>query len=162
MMYIGSSNGASYVYNDNFEWDSVPIPQISEATKTVVQQGTDVAIFNGNNTPEQIYAAYEFAKYLCSYEGNLAWVTQTGYLPIRQPVVDSEEYKAYVTESKDTTKISGLEQADAYYYTPTFFTDKYSASQVRTEVGVAVENVILGDQNQKLLQKIYLTYSNNK
>ena len=35
-------------------------------------------------------------------------------------------------------------------------------SQVRTEIGVAVENVIIGDQNQKLLQKIYLTYSNNK
>ncbi len=35
-------------------------------------------------------------------------------------------------------------------------------SQVRTEIGVAVENDILGDQNQKLLQKIYLTYSNNK
>ena len=45
---------------------------------------------------------------------------------------------------------------------PAFFTDKYSMSQVRTEIGVAVENVILGDQNQKLLQKIYLTYSNNK
>ena len=62
----------------------------------------------------------------------------------------------------DTTKISGPAQADAYYYTPAFFTDKYSMSQVRTEIGVAVENVILGDQNQKLLQKIYLTYSNNK
>ena len=107
MMYIGSSNGASYVYNDNFEWDSAPIAQISEATKTVVQQGTDVAIFNGNNTPEQIYAAYEFAEYLCSHEGNLTWVTQTGYLLIWQSVVDSEEYKAYVTESKDTIKISG-------------------------------------------------------
>lgn len=150
VMYIGSSNGASYVYNDNFEWDSAPIPQISEATKTVVQQGTDVAIFNGNNTPEQIYAAYEFAKYLCSHEGNLDWVTQTGYLPIRQSVVDSEEYKAYVTESKDTTKISGPAQADAYYYTPAFFTDKYSASQVRTEVGVAVENVILGNQEPEV------------
>ena len=150
MMYIGSSNGASYVYNDNFEWDSAPIPQIWEATKTVVQQGTDVAIFNGNTKSEQIYAAYEFAKYLCSHEGNLTRVTQTGYLPIRQSVVDSEEYKAYVTELKDTTKISGPEQADAYYYTPAFFTDKYSASQVRMEVGVAVENVILGDQEPEV------------
>lgn len=150
MMYIGSSNGASYVYNDNFEWDSAPIPQISDKTKTVIQQGTDVAVFNGNNTPEQVYAAYEFAKYLCSHEGNLAWVTQTGYLPIRPSVVESEEYQAYVKDSKDTTKISGPQQADAYYFTPAFFTDKYSASQVRTEVGVAVENVILGHEEPEV------------
>lgn len=50
----------------------------------------------------------------------------------------------------DTTKISGPAQADAYYYTPAFFTDKYSASQVRMEVGVAVENVILGDQEPEV------------
>ncbi len=156
MMYIGSSNGASYVYNDNFEWDSAPIPQISEDTKTVIQQGTDVAIFNGNNTPEQIYAAYEFAKYLCSHEGNLAWVTQTGYLPIRESVVESEEYQAYVTESKDTTKITGPQQAAAYYYTPAFFTEDYSASQVRTEVGVAVDNVVLGGQtSEEALENLF-------
>lgn len=141
-MYIGSSNGASYVYNDLFEWDSAPIPQISDETKTIMQQGSNVVIFNQNKTPEEIYAAYEFAKYLCSYEGNLQWVQETGYLPVRQSVVKSAEYKTYVETSGDTTKLTGPQQASAYYYDPAFFTDTYSANQVRTEVGVAVEQVV--------------------
>ncbi len=149
-MYIGSSNGASYVYNDLFEWGSAPIPQISDETKTVIQQGTNVVIFNQNKTPEEIYAAYEFAKFLCSYEGNLQWVQETGYLPIRESVVEATAYKEYVATSGDTTKITGPAQADAYYYDPAFSTDQYSASQVRTEVGVAVEQVVFGGVEPKV------------
>lgn len=149
-MYIGSSNGASYVYNDLFEWDSAPIPQISDETKTVIEQGTNVVIFNQNKTPEEIYAAYEFAKYLCSYEGNLQWVQETGYLPVRQSVVESAEYKTYVEISGDTTKLTGPQQASAYYYDAAFFTDAYNANHVRTEVGVAVEQVVFSDIEPKI------------
>lgn len=149
-MYIGSSNGASYVYNDLFEWDSAPIPQISDETKTVIQQGANVVVFNQNKTPEEIYAAYEFAKYLCSYEGNLQWVQETGYLPVRQSIVESAEYKTYVKMSGDTTKLTGPKQASSYYYEPAFFTDAYSANQVRTKVGVAVEQIVFSQMEPQI------------
>lgn len=107
-------------------------------------------IFNQNKTLEGIYATYEFAKFLCSYEGNLQWVQETSYLPIRESVVEATEYKEYVATSGDTIKITGSAQAGAYYYDWVFFTDQYSASQVRTEVGVAVDPVVFGGVEPKV------------
>ncbi len=141
-MHVGSTAGASHVTNENFEWASAPYPQVSEDTKAVIQQGTNVMLLNQGRTGEEIYAGYEFAKFLCSHEGNLQFSTSSGYLPIRQSVVDSEEYQAYVTESNDSTKVSGPVQSEYYFYDPAFFTDTYSSYQVRTEMGVAVENVV--------------------
>ena len=102
-MYIGSTSGASHIVNGiaesdkPFEWSATPIPQQSEETKAVIQQGTNVVIMQQENISDQeVYAAYEFAKFLGSYEANLYWTMNTGYLPIRQSVVDSEEYQNYI------------------------------------------------------------------
>ncbi len=148
-MYVGSSASFSFLQNTPFEWAAAPIPQVSDETKAVIQQGSNLVIFNQNKTSEEVYGAYEFVKYLCSFEGNLKWVTETGYLPIRESVTASEEYKAYVEESGDTTKISGPAQADAYFYESAFFTDSYSANQVRSEVRSMVEQVVLADADPK-------------
>lgn len=148
-MYIGSTSGASHVSNgiaesaNPFEWGAAPIPQQSEETKAVIQQGTNVVVMQQENTTdEQVYAAYEFAKFLGSYDANLYWTMNTGYLPIRQTVVDSEEYKNYIVESGDMTKQAGPEQADYYFYDVVFTNDDFTSYNVRTAVGVAVENVV--------------------
>ena len=142
-MFIGSTSGSTHVVNDNFEWDSAPIPQVSDDTKAVIQQGTNVVVMNLGQTDEQVYAAYEFAKYLGSYEANLLWATNTGYLPIRQSVIDSAEYQAYISESGNSTKQTGPAQADYYFYDPAFYTDTFSSYNVRTEAGLAIERVVL-------------------
>ncbi|HAX72932.1 MAG TPA: ABC transporter substrate-binding protein [Firmicutes bacterium] len=142
-MYIGSTSGAAFVNNDNFQWSSAPIPQQSESTKAVIQQGTNVVIMNQDKTEEEVYAAYEFGKYLGSEEANLYWATHTGYLPIRQTVIDMPEYQAYVEESGDSTKVSGPAQSEYYFYDPAFFSGSISSYNVRTEAGNAVEQVVL-------------------
>ena len=120
-----------------------PIPQVSDETGAVIQQGTNVVVFDQNKSSEEVYAAYEFAKYLASYEGNLAFSTTTSYLPIRESVIASDEYQNYVVEANDQTKVVGPEQADYYFYDPSFYTDTYSSYNVRTAVGRAVEQVVL-------------------
>ena len=142
-MYIGSSAGYSHIASAEFEVGVAPIPQVSKETEAVIQQGTNVVVFNQNKTPEEVYAAYEFAKYLSSYEGNLYFATHTSYLPIRQSVIDSADYQAYVTESNDQTKIVGPSQDSAFFYDPSFFTDTFSSYNVRTAVGQAVDQVVL-------------------
>ena len=127
-----------------FEWSATPIPQQSEETKAVIQQGTNVVIMQQENVSDQeVYAAYEFAKFLGSYEANLYWTMNTGYLPIRQSVVDSEEYQNYISESGDMTKLAGPAQADYYFYDLVFTNDDFTSYNVRTAAGVAVENVVL-------------------
>ena len=142
-MYIGSSAGYSHIASADFEVGVAPIPQVSEETGAVIQQGTNVVVFNQNKSPEEVYAAYEFGKYLSSYEGNLEFATTTSYLPIRQSVVDSEAYQTYVAESNDQTKVAGPAQAAYYFYDPSFFQDTYSSYNVRQAVGLAVEQVVL-------------------
>ena len=97
----------------------------------------------GNTTDEQVYAAYEFAKFLGTYDANLYWTMNTGYLPIRQTVVDSEEYQNYIVESGEMTKEAGPAQSDYYFYDVVFTNDDFTSYNVRTAAGVAVENVVL-------------------
>lgn len=153
-MYIGSSAGYSHISTADFEVGIAPIPQISDETGAVIQQGTNVAVFNQNKSPEEVYAAYEFAKYLASYEGNLAFSTTTSYLPIRESVIASDDYQKYVTESNDQTKVVGPEQAKYYFYDPSFFKDTYSSYNVRTAVEKAVESVVLnGTSPEQAIQE---------
>lgn len=142
-MYTGSTAGYSHISTAPFEVGVAPIPQISSETGAVIQQGTNVVVLNQNKSAEEVYAAYEFAKFLSSYEANLFFATNTSYLPIRQSVMDSAEYQAYVTESGDQTKLVGPEQSAYYFYDPAFYTDTFSSYNVRTAVGNAVESVVL-------------------
>lgn len=151
-MYVGSTSGASHVMNgiaeaeNQFEWSAAPIPQQSEETKAVIQQGTNVVIMKqGETTDEQVYGAYEFAKFLGTYDANLYWTMNTGYLPIRQTVVDSEEYQNYIVESGDMTKEAGPAQSDYYFYDVVFTNDDFTSYNVRSQAGVAVENVVLNN-----------------
>ena len=153
-MYTGSSAGYSHISTADFEVGIAPIPQISDETGAVIQQGTNVVVFNQNKSQEEVYAAYEFAKYLSSYEGNLAFSTNTSYLPIRESVIASDEYQTYVTESNDQTKVVGPEQAKYYFYDPSFFNDTYSSYNVRSAVEKAVESVVLnGTSPEQAIQE---------
>lgn len=153
-MYTGSSAGYSHISTADFEVGIAPIPQISDETGAVIQQGTNVVVFNQNKSQEEVYAAYEFAKYLSSYEGNLAFSTTTSYLPIRESVIASDEYQTYVTESNDQTKVVGPEQAKYYFYDPSFFNDTYSSYNVRSAVEKAVESVVLnGTSPEQAIQE---------
>lgn len=89
-MYVGSNAGENFVkqgVGDKFEVGVAPYP-----TNTSLQQGTDLYVFS-SATAEQKTAAYMFLKFLTTKENQIKWATETGYMPIRQSAIDSEEYK---------------------------------------------------------------------
>ena len=58
-------------------------------------------------TPEQRTAAFEFMKFLATPDSQLYWAQQTGYMPILESVLHSDEYK----NSKTTKVHAQLENA---------------------------------------------------
>lgn len=100
-----------------------------------------------------MYAGYEFIKFLASKEANLYWAMNTGYLPIRQSVVDSSEYQAFLAQGTDSTKKSGPAQGGYYFYDPGFYTSDFTSYDVRVAVGTAVEEALLNDMDPTMAVK---------
>lgn len=89
-MYVGSNAGESFVkqsVNGKFEVGVAAYP-----AKIAMQQGTDLYVFE-NATPEQRTAAFEYLKFLTTKENQITWAKETGYMPARTSVIESEEYK---------------------------------------------------------------------
>ena len=89
-MYVGSNAGENFVkqgVGDKFEVAAAPYP-----TSASLQQGTDLYVFS-SATAEQKTAAYMFLKFLTTKENQITWASETGYMPVRQSAIDSEEYK---------------------------------------------------------------------
>ena len=142
-MYIGSTAGAAYVGSDMFVWDSAPIPYITSSRKAVIQQGTNIFLMNQDKTDEEVYAGFEFAKFLVSKGANFTWATNTGYLPIRKSVADSPEYKEFLSTTVDTTKLSGPAQGSYYFFDPGFYKSNFTSYDVRRGIRGALEDALL-------------------
>ncbi len=97
--------GAGFVQKDaeagGYEYGVAPRPE-----KINLQQGTDIYMFD-SATPEQRTAAFEFMKFLATPDSQLYWAQQTGYMPILESVLHSDEYK----NSKTTKVPAQLENA---------------------------------------------------
>ncbi len=104
-MFVGSIAGAGFVQKDaeagGYEYGVAPRPE-----KINLQQGTDIYMFD-SATPEQRTAAFEFMKFLATPDSQLYWAQQTGYMPILESVLHSDEYK----NSKTTKVPAQLENA---------------------------------------------------
>ena len=88
--YIGSNASEAFVkqsVNNKFEIGVAPYP-----AKEVMQQGTDLFIFN-SATPEQKTAAYELLKFLTTKENQITWGNETGYIPVRTSAINDDKYK---------------------------------------------------------------------
>ena len=142
-MYLGSSAGEAYLANDVFEWDATTYPQINPEAPKYIQQGNNVAILNQNKTSEEVFAAYEFIKYLVSNEANLKWVTETGYLPIRESVVQSEAYQSLIESSNKTSKLASVESAKNGFVEALFMLGNTNSNIVRSELLTMIDEIVL-------------------
>ena len=147
-MYIGRTVESQYISSkiadpEQVVWASAAIPQADAANKQVISNGYVLAALNQSGNAEQSYAAYEFIKFMSSKESNLPMTLNTGYLPIRQSVVDDAEYKAFVEAGTNDTKISGPAQSDAYFFLPAFSTDDYTSSAVYEAVKTMMDEVLV-------------------
>ena len=131
-MFIGSIAGEGYVKKDTegkFEYGVAPRPE-----KINLQQGTDVYMFN-SATAEQKSAAFMYLKYLSSPDVQLYWAEQTGYMPVLQSVLESEEYK----KSPNTKVPAILEEATKDLFS---IPVKKNADPAYNEVRAIMENIL--------------------
>lgn len=154
-MYLGSSAGEGYLSEDNFEWDAIEYPQVNPQEPKYIQQGNNVAILNKNKTPEEVYAAYEFVKYLVSEEANTKWATETGYLPIRESVAKSEAYQSLIESSNKTSKLAGIASAQNGFVEALFMLGNTNSNIVRNEVLTMIDEIILSDADIKETLEFY-------
>ncbi|MFP7171199.1 ABC transporter substrate-binding protein [Terribacillus sp. 7520-G] len=133
-MYIGSSAGIPHVdgaMEDGIEWSTAPIPTLDGEAATTFA-GNDIVIFNQSEEAEQ-KGAWEFMKYLTSPEVTSEWSMLSGYLPIRQSALDTEEYQKFLEENPAYK--AGTEQFDAGFFI------------ARVPGGDAVRNIVLEEMD---------------
>lgn len=124
-MFVGSIAGETYVAGDaegKFEYGIAPRPEAIN-----LQQGTDIYMFD-SATAEEKTAAYLFMKYLATPEVQLEWATATGYMPILDSVINSEEYQ----QAQGTKVPPVLEEATKELFTiPVTETSNAAYNEVR-------------------------------
>lgn len=142
-MYVGDSVEASYIpnKNPNLNWTTAPVPQVGEDTAANLSAGHVIIALNTTGDAQKEYASYEFIKFMTSTEANKdVVVAGTGYLPIRQSVADSEEYKNYVADGHDYLT-AAVEQSGYYFYEPVFTNDTTTSSAVNSAVKIMMQEV---------------------
>ena len=137
-MFIGSIAGEGYVKKDTegkFEYDVAPRPE-----KINLQQGTDIYMFS-SASGKQRTAAFEYMKFLAQPENQLYWANMTGYMPVVESVLESDEYK----NSMETKVPQHLESATSDLFSIPVVEN---ADPAYNEVRSIMEN-ILSNTNQK-------------
>jgi multiple sugar transport system substrate-binding protein len=84
-------------------------------------------------------AAWEFVKWMTSPDVNLRWSMATGYLPLRQTVVESATYQAYLADEPRAQVI--VDQMPYGVVRPNI--PAYAAAS--REIGLAVEEAVYGN-----------------
>lgn len=98
--YIGSSAGIPYVAEpaaeNGINWSAAVLPAGKEAAAPFA--GTNVVVFS-SATDEEVYAAWEYIKFLINADNTAYWAMQTGYLPVRYSALESDAWLQYVEEN---------------------------------------------------------------
>lgn len=88
----------TYVDNCDFEVGMAWLP----AGDTKVQEvGGSVLLIPAKNDQATKNAAWQFLQYLCSKDVNMIWASQTGYLPTRKSVQETEEGQKFLEEKPE-------------------------------------------------------------
>ncbi|MFV0379258.1 MAG: extracellular solute-binding protein [Anaerorhabdus sp.] len=145
-MNIGSTAGEKYVQQGaegKFTPEAIAVPVAKG-----IQQGTDIFMFE-KATPEQKSAAFMYMNFLTNAENQLFWAASTGYLPVRESVINGEEY----------TTLDSMIAPIAAEVTEEMFTIPADANAVYTELIAMMEEIL--SQPEAELAPILERYQTN-
>ncbi len=154
-MTVGSTAGITYNVpkdkdgNATGEIGVAPIPQYDLENKQVIQQGTNITLM-ANSTDAERLAGWLLIKHLTSKEVTADWSMKTGYLPVRQSALDSDEYQEFLslTDKNHDFYYESLAaraaylQVDYMYYDPAF----PGSSDVRSKADTTIQAILFGDK----------------
>jgi len=161
---IGSSAGVRYNIpggistglGSTFQIGVAPVPYNADRPndRAVIQQGTNVSLLNKGDRQEQL-VSWLFLKHLINTENTMDWAINTGYLPVRTSAYTHPTYTSFLGQSNNAIAITALaayQQSAYFFYDPAFV----GSSRARTQVGIALERILLGDGNiQAALDEAY-------
>ena len=155
---IGSSAGVRYNVPPagKFEIGVAPVPYNgnSPENRAVIQQGTNISLLRKGSTQEQL-VSWLFLKHLINLENTMDWAMATGYLPVRTSAYEHPTYQAFLALENDPVSMAAkaaYQQSGYFFYDPAFV----GSSRARTQVGLALERIMVGDGNiQAALDEAY-------
>lgn len=164
---IGSSAGIRYnipatdptTGEPLFEIGVAPVPYNANypELKAVIQQGTNISLMDTGSEQEKL-ASWLFLKHLISLENTIDWAMNTGYLPVRTSAYTSATYQEFLNNpTANQLPISMAANAAYAQSTYMFFDPAFiGSSRARTQVGLALERIMIGDGNiAAALQEAY-------
>ncbi len=131
-MFIGSIAGEGYVKKDTEGKFEHGVSARPEAIN--LQQGTDLYMFNSASAEERT-AAFEYMKFLTSPASQLEWAVATGYMPVVESVLESDDY----TNNPDTKVAAELASATKELFSLPVVENSDSAY---TEIRAIMENIL--------------------
>lgn len=140
-MCIGSCAGISYVKSGakgKVNWATAPLPEDKKAA--VPFMGTNLVVFSSASAQQKL-AAWEFIKYLTGKDQTLDWAENTGYVPIRNSVLNDDQWKNFV--SQNPAYAPAEEQFGVGYY----YSRLPGSDEVNNTLETDIEAVLLGKQS---------------
>ena len=135
MQYSSTSSIAAMRNKVDFDLGVAALP--ANKNKVTGVGGSSIAIFKTNSSKEA--AAWEFVNWMSSPENNLEWSMNTGYIPLRLSVRNSETYQQYLADNPHMQIV--LDQSDYGRARP----NTVSYADLSRVLGVAVEEALFGN-----------------
>ncbi|HOO74779.1 MAG: extracellular solute-binding protein [Thermotogae bacterium] len=113
--YMGTVAGKNYVDSSSkgkHGWSWAPLPSVDGVPRSPIA-GTDLIMFNWASQDVKD-AAWRFMKYLVGKDQQAYWAIQSGYVPVRKDVVETEQWKKFVAQdARANIALTTLETAVA-------------------------------------------------
>ncbi len=102
-LYIGSSAGLPHIApvaeENGVTWSTAEIPTINDEKLTMFA-GNDLGIFASASEEEQ-QAAIAYMAFLLQPENTAQWAIESGYVPVTEAGVNTDEYQSYLEENPE-------------------------------------------------------------
>lgn len=125
----------------NVKFQTVVLPKGEEEASLF--SGTDVTIFN-TSSPEEKLAAFKYIKYFMEEDTQFLWGTKSGYLPLRNSVLNSSEFKEFA-EKECPAKGVAVEAFESGYCDPKVL----NGYAIHENMDKALQEIILGEKDTK-------------
>lgn len=138
-MYVGSTAGESFVKQaaeGKFTAKAAKSP-----FKSTIQQGTDLFVFNSASDAQK-KAAFAFIEFLTKADNQVFWAQKTGYIPVRNSAIKSDEYK-----NSDSLIAPILEEVTKNLYTNPL---ESGANQAYREAGTVLETLLASPESAEV------------
>lgn len=143
-MYVGGTVESQYINmkDPQFKWSAVPLPQKDLNNKKTLSYDNVICALKTNKSQDEIYAAYEFIKFITSTEANAKITVGMSFMPVRESVLTHPDYVSYVESGENDALIAASAQKDYLYYQPVFIGEGYTSSTVDDEITSMMKRVL--------------------